>query len=302
MNGMVFSRRMAALAAVVLIPLGIAATSFALTDSPPDPKVPAKVELESGSPSPTPARPEPTPSDQVVSRPPVTDSPPDEDDDDDRGRNTGTTPPPTEPTTTGRATTADRGEPRERRRVTARVRILLWLLLVMAVALASVAATTRSILLRDTDQRINGLLAQEAAEFANFQKQGFDPETGRPFTEPKRLLEVFLQRQYADLDEELIGLVGEPGGDPAHIVQQREIPVDLPLHRDSEAERRIYASPSPPAPCTGRRARSAGPRSSWRGTAANRRRPSWSPSTRDANRSARTRCSGSCWPSPASPC
>ncbi|MGW0816919.1 small secreted hydrophilic protein [Streptomyces viridiviolaceus] len=90
---MVFSRRMAALAAVVLIPLGIAATSFALTDSPQEPRVPAEVELESGSPTPSPAssRPEPTPSpgDQVVSRPPVTDSPPDDDDDDDRGRNTG---------------------------------------------------------------------------------------------------------------------------------------------------------------------------------------------------------------------
>ncbi|MFV0136463.1 ATP-binding protein [Streptomyces sp. HMX87] len=155
----------------------------------------------------------------------------------------GTTEPSTEATTTGRATTADRGGTRERRRISARVRILLWLLLVMAVALASVAATTRSILLRDTDQRINGLLAQEAAEFANFEEQGFDPETGRPFTEPERLLEVFLQRQYADLDEELIGLVGKPGGDPAHIIQQREIPVALPLHKDSDAERRIYASP-----------------------------------------------------------
>ncbi len=85
---MVFSRRMAALAAVVLIPLGIAATSFALTDSPQEPKVPAKVELESGSPPPKPASssPEPTPSDQVVTRPPVTDGPPDDDDDDDRGQ------------------------------------------------------------------------------------------------------------------------------------------------------------------------------------------------------------------------
>ncbi|AIJ16311.1 small secreted hydrophilic protein [Streptomyces violaceoruber] len=84
---MVFSRRMAALAAVVLIPLGIAATSFALTDSPQEPKVPAKVELESGSPTPAPtsSSPEPTPSDQVVTRPPVTDGPSDDDDDDDRG-------------------------------------------------------------------------------------------------------------------------------------------------------------------------------------------------------------------------
>ncbi|WP_217145510.1 small secreted hydrophilic protein [Streptomyces sp. AC627_RSS907] len=85
---MVFSRRMAALAAVVLIPLGIAATSFALTDSPQEPRVPAKVELESASPTPAPASssPEPAPGDQVVTRPPVTDSPPDGDDDDDRGQ------------------------------------------------------------------------------------------------------------------------------------------------------------------------------------------------------------------------
>ncbi|MFJ9587181.1 small secreted hydrophilic protein [Streptomyces acidicola] len=83
---MVFSRRMAALAAVVVIPLGIAATSFALSDRPESPKVPPKVELDSGSPSspaPTPTAPTPTPSDEVVSRPPVTDSSADDDDDDD---------------------------------------------------------------------------------------------------------------------------------------------------------------------------------------------------------------------------
>ncbi|GGZ49810.1 small secreted hydrophilic protein [Streptomyces bluensis] len=83
---MVFSRRMAALAAVVVIPLGIAATSFALSDRPESPKVPPKVELDSGSPSSpasTPATPTPAPSDEVVSRPPVTDSSADDDDDDD---------------------------------------------------------------------------------------------------------------------------------------------------------------------------------------------------------------------------
>lgn len=87
---MAFSRRIAALAAVVAIPLGIAATSFALTDSPEAPKVPPKVELESGSPSPSPTPtatpPEKTPRDEVVSRPPVTDSPAGDDDDDDRGQ------------------------------------------------------------------------------------------------------------------------------------------------------------------------------------------------------------------------
>ncbi|GGV68159.1 small secreted hydrophilic protein [Streptomyces griseoloalbus] len=87
---MVFTRRMAALAAVVLIPLGVAATSFALSDSPERPKVPPRVELDSGSPTPPStapsASPDPTPSDEVVSRPPLTDSPAGDDDDDDGGQ------------------------------------------------------------------------------------------------------------------------------------------------------------------------------------------------------------------------
>nr|WTB34828.1 small secreted hydrophilic protein [Streptomyces sp. NBC_00830] len=85
---MVFSRRLAALAAVVVIPVGVAATSFALADSPKSPEVPSQVDLDSGSPTATPTRPGPTPSDEVVPRPEVTDSPAD-DDDDDRIRPTG---------------------------------------------------------------------------------------------------------------------------------------------------------------------------------------------------------------------
>ncbi|MDI3403077.1 small secreted hydrophilic protein [Streptomyces cavernicola] len=83
---MAFSHRMAALAAVVAIPLGIAATSYALTDSPEPPKSPPKLELDSGSPSPSgsgsgTSKPKPTPSDEVVSRPPVSDGPSGDDDD-----------------------------------------------------------------------------------------------------------------------------------------------------------------------------------------------------------------------------
>jgi hypothetical protein len=88
---------MAALSAVVLIPLGIAATSYALADSPESPKVPSQqVELDRSSPTPT-STPDPAPKstpsgaapgDEVVSRPPVTDSSASDDDDDD-GRGTG---------------------------------------------------------------------------------------------------------------------------------------------------------------------------------------------------------------------
>ncbi|MER7346623.1 ATP-binding protein [Streptomyces aurantiacus] len=146
----------------------------------------------------------------------------------------------TEPTT-DRATTA---EPpgAAHHRVSARVRILLWLLLVMAVALAAVAATTRSILLRDVDHRVDRLLTQETGEFTNFVDRGVDPDTGRRFNDPRRLLKVFLERQYADPGEELIGLVRREGAGPAQYTQPRELSVRHPLHRDPGARRAIFAA------------------------------------------------------------
>ncbi|MFD5184710.1 sensor histidine kinase [Streptomyces sp. NPDC058372] len=129
-------------------------------------------------------------------------------------------------------------------RISARVRILLWLLVVMAVALAAVAATTRSILLRDVDHRVERLLAQETGEFTAFFERGVDPTTGARFRDPERLLRVFLERQYADPGEELIGLVGRTGGRaPAQLTQGRDIPVRLPLHRDTDARAAVFASP-----------------------------------------------------------
>ncbi|MBR8641223.1 HAMP domain-containing protein [Streptomyces tuirus] len=144
----------------------------------------------------------------------------------------------TEPTTAPATPT----EP-ARRRITARVRILLWLLLVMAVALVEVTTTTRSLLMRDMDNRINRLLTQEAGEFAGFEERGKDPETGRPFADAERLLTVFLQQQNPDADEELIGLVRRTDGDLAQIRQQGDIGSGLPLYRDADAKRRIFDSP-----------------------------------------------------------
>lgn len=98
---MAFSQRMAALTAVVAIPLGVAATSYALTDDPEEPTPPARVEMEGGTSSPsgsTPPSPAPegTPSDEVVSPPPVRDGPstdpsgsPGDDDADDTGDDSG---------------------------------------------------------------------------------------------------------------------------------------------------------------------------------------------------------------------
>ncbi|MGX2997705.1 ATP-binding protein [Streptomyces sp. JNUCC 64] len=140
--------------------------------------------------------------------------------------------------TTTPVTTADP----VRRWVSARLRILLWLLLVMAVALGAVAFATRSVLLRDADHRVHGLLDQEAREFANLAKQGVDPQSGQRFTDPVPLLELFLLRQYADPDEELLGLIERPGQTPAQRVQPREIRVDKPLADDDEAKTSIFES------------------------------------------------------------
>ncbi|GHA83467.1 small hydrophilic protein [Streptomyces termitum] len=90
---MPFTHRMAGLAAVVAVPLGIAATSYALTEEPKAPRVPPAVRLtvtptpdpapssvppsaSPGSPSATPSG---TPSDSVVPGPSATG---DDDDDD----------------------------------------------------------------------------------------------------------------------------------------------------------------------------------------------------------------------------
>lgn len=82
---MSFTHRMATLAAVVAIPLGIAATSYALTDEPEAPRVPPAVEISSTPSAPTstaaPATSGPStqpPSDAVVPGPSATG-----DDDDD---------------------------------------------------------------------------------------------------------------------------------------------------------------------------------------------------------------------------
>jgi hypothetical protein len=95
---MAFSPRLAALAAVVAVPLGIAATSYAMTDTPEAPKVPPAVQLDerpggtsTPGPSASPSAPASTSSpsspsstgDDVVPGPSAADG--DDDDDDDFG-------------------------------------------------------------------------------------------------------------------------------------------------------------------------------------------------------------------------
>ncbi len=108
----------------------------------------------------------------------------------------------------------------------------------MTVALATVVVTTRSILLRDVDERTNQILTQEASEFRNFVARGRDPGTGQPFTDVRRLLNLYLERQYPDPAEELLGYVVDAPR-PLVIRQPRDIPSPLPLFRDPASLERI---------------------------------------------------------------
>ncbi|RBM18246.1 HAMP domain-containing sensor histidine kinase [Streptomyces sp. PT12] len=144
-------------------------------------------------------------------------------------------------TTTTGSTTTD-GKARAPSRFSARFRILVWLLVVMTVALATVVLTTRSILQSDLNERIAMILTQETAEFDNFVTHGRDPETGQPFTDARQLLTVHLQRQFPEPTEELLGFIRESPR-PTVIRQPREISTRLPLYEDRVSLERIADAP-----------------------------------------------------------
>ncbi|NYI07870.1 signal transduction histidine kinase [Allostreptomyces psammosilenae] len=111
------------------------------------------------------------------------------------------------------------------RRTPARVQILLWLLLVMAAVLVSVAVILRALLLADVERDVSALLEQEAEEFHSFAAQGVDPATGVAFTDPGRLLRTHLERQQPAPEEELFGLLpARDGLPPQWLLVQRVTP------------------------------------------------------------------------------
>lgn len=68
-----------------------------------------------------------------------------------------------------------------------------------------------------------------------------DPDTGGRFDTADRLLRIYLQRQYADPDEELLGLTGPAGDRPDVIRQRRDLPPDTALWQDTASLTRIRA-------------------------------------------------------------
>lgn len=100
-------------------------------------------------------------------------------------------------------------EPPQRRRVPARLIIMAWVVLLMALVLILVNVVTWSALTAKVDERVDRALSQEISEFQEFAAVGVDPNTGESFTDVATLIRVHLERQYPDEQELLFGWVDE---------------------------------------------------------------------------------------------
>ncbi|MGW4832561.1 sensor histidine kinase [Amycolatopsis japonica] len=109
------------------------------------------------------------------------------------------------------------------RAVPARVRIMGWLLLLVAVVTVSTTLVTYNLLLREVDSDVNAALEQEAAELGQVLEEGVDRATGQPFPDVRSALSAHLRRQYVDDDE--VVLAWTPSSGP--ILQDREEPFRL---------------------------------------------------------------------------
>lgn len=90
-------------------------------------------------------------------------------------------------------------------RVSARWRIVGWLLATIFLGQLAIVVTVDSTLRADVARRANEEVTQELAEFRDLASDGLDPETARPFTSGERIVEVFLNRQRPETGEYFFG-------------------------------------------------------------------------------------------------
>ncbi|MGO1229804.1 ATP-binding protein [Glutamicibacter arilaitensis] len=89
--------------------------------------------------------------------------------------------------------------------VSARLRIVGWIVLTTALALLAVTASMRSIMSGQVAESANVGIAQEIEEFRTFAAEGLDPKTARPFSSMDELMERYLARQQPMAGEAIIG-------------------------------------------------------------------------------------------------
>jgi len=115
-------------------------------------------------------------------------------------------------------------EPLRGTRVPARVRIMAWLLGLMALCLATVVLVVAERLESGVDDRANRAMEQEARAFATFAQQAKDPITGRRIDAPGQLLNAHLGMQFPDAGEVHLGMIVT---DRLHASRQGEPPYEI---------------------------------------------------------------------------
>lgn len=91
-------------------------------------------------------------------------------------------------------------------RVSARWRIVGWIVLTTAIALLAVVVTMRSLLQGQVDQAADAGIVQEVEEFRTFVDEGVDPRTAQPFASEAELMQRYLSRQTPATHEAFIAV------------------------------------------------------------------------------------------------
>jgi signal transduction histidine kinase len=95
--------------------------------------------------------------------------------------------------------------------VSARTRVLAWLLVVVGVAVLGSVLVSRQLLMADVDRQLNAELTHEASKFRAFAASDIDPETGARYTGVDQLLARYLERNLPEGGETFFSLVnGRP--------------------------------------------------------------------------------------------
>ena len=91
-------------------------------------------------------------------------------------------------------------------RLDGRGRIVAWVLGATALGMALLILAVSFVLRSNVNESIQAALRQEAGEINRLATEGVDPETGEPFTDAGRFLEVFLARQEGARGELMVGI------------------------------------------------------------------------------------------------
>jgi two-component system OmpR family sensor kinase len=116
------------------------------------------------------------------------------------------------------------------RGIPARVLIMGWLLLLMAVVLAAICLVTRNLLRQQAYDHVNNALEQEATEYTKVARSGHNEVTDAQITSVRQLLNEHLALQFPDDDEVIVGWVRD--AETNTLLLGRDDPVPQDEHDD----------------------------------------------------------------------